>query len=152
MASTPSRNRLASPSNGSFSGLASSVAICCGLRMGSWNWPVCRPLPMIWKDSPIGVTATIWTGSGRTGPRTTVFGLRALFFTSVARDSATVRHLTTFRLGFIMELSLKAQILTPVRSLHRDAYHKRFVFLTCRPRARTQASRSGGRRGSRLSW
>jgi len=33
---------------------------------------------MIWVESPIGTTATIWIGSGMTGPRTITPGLRSM--------------------------------------------------------------------------
>ena len=69
------RNFFGSPSNGSFSGVASNCASCSALRIGSWTCPVLSPLPTSLTESPIGTATITRTGSGKIGPRTMTFGL-----------------------------------------------------------------------------
>jgi hypothetical protein len=51
--SIPYWNLCGSPSEGAFSGVATSVATWSALSIGSWAWPVMRPFPTSLMDVPL---------------------------------------------------------------------------------------------------
>ena len=57
-------------------GQARKEIVSSGDRIGSCTWPVRNPFPISFIESPIGMVTMTWTGSGRMGPRTIIFGLR----------------------------------------------------------------------------